>query len=146
MTTEKAIEILSDVGDINRCCAEDAEALDMAIKALEEVSRLPENLHGEREQAYMNGYADGKSTCRWFSVDDKLPDYGVSVLTWDGDCYCVEKRIPYIRDEDGEPISSDWWVSDEYDENDSDYYPNLRDGACIAWMPLPEWGGVGYDK
>ena len=35
MTTEKAIEILSDVGDINRCCAEDAEALDMAIKALE---------------------------------------------------------------------------------------------------------------
>ena len=38
MTTEKAIEILSDVGDINRCCAEDAEALDMAIKALEQQS------------------------------------------------------------------------------------------------------------
>lgn len=36
MTTEKAIEILSDVGDINRCCAEDTEALDMAIKALQE--------------------------------------------------------------------------------------------------------------
>lgn len=35
MTTEEAIEILSDVGDINRCCAEDAEALDMAIKVLE---------------------------------------------------------------------------------------------------------------
>ena len=35
MTTEEAIEILSDVGDINRCCAEDAEALDMAIQALE---------------------------------------------------------------------------------------------------------------
>lgn len=34
MTVEKAIEILSDVGDINRCCAEDAEALDMAIEAL----------------------------------------------------------------------------------------------------------------
>ncbi len=38
MTAEKAIEILSDVGDINRCCAEDAEALDMAIKALEQQS------------------------------------------------------------------------------------------------------------
>ena len=38
MTVEKAIEILSDVGDINRCCAEDAEALDMAIKALEQQS------------------------------------------------------------------------------------------------------------
>ena len=36
MTVEKAIEILSDVGDINRCCSEDAEALDMAIKALEQ--------------------------------------------------------------------------------------------------------------
>lgn len=34
MTVEKAIEILSDAGDINRCCAEDAEALDMAIEAL----------------------------------------------------------------------------------------------------------------
>lgn len=39
MTTEEAIEILSDVGDINRCCAEDAEALDMAIKALEQQQR-----------------------------------------------------------------------------------------------------------
>lgn len=36
MTTEEAIKILSDVGDINRCCAEDAEALDMAIKALDQ--------------------------------------------------------------------------------------------------------------
>ena len=36
-----------------------AKAFDMAIKALEEVEGLPENLHREREQAYMNGYADG---------------------------------------------------------------------------------------
>jgi hypothetical protein len=41
MTAEKAIEILSDVGDINRCCAEDAEALDMAIKALEQTRWIP---------------------------------------------------------------------------------------------------------
>ena len=41
MTTEKAIEILSDVGDINRCCAEDAEALDMAIKALKQQTTRP---------------------------------------------------------------------------------------------------------
>lgn len=75
---------------------------------------------------------------QWTLCSERLPDYGVSVLTWDGSCYCVEKRIPYIRDEDGEPISSDWWVSDDYDERESDYYPNLRDGACIAWMPLPE--------
>ena len=36
MTAEKAIEILSGFGIINRYCAEDAEALDMAIKALEQ--------------------------------------------------------------------------------------------------------------
>lgn len=28
------IEILEDVGDINRCCSEHAEALDIAIKAI----------------------------------------------------------------------------------------------------------------
>ena len=38
MTTEKAIEILSGFGIINRYCAEDAEVLDMAIKALEQQS------------------------------------------------------------------------------------------------------------
>ena len=36
MTAEKAIEILSGFGIINRYCAEDAEVLDMAIKALEQ--------------------------------------------------------------------------------------------------------------
>ena len=50
----------------------------------------------------------------------------------------IEKRIPYIRDEDGNPIKSEWWVSDDYDEEETDYYPNLRDGAAIEWMPLPE--------
>lgn len=41
MTAEKAIEILSDVGDINRCHAEDAEALDMAIEALKQQTTRP---------------------------------------------------------------------------------------------------------
>ena len=62
MTPEEAIEILSDVGDINRCCADDAEALDMAFKALEEVSNFSENLHREREQVYMNGYEEGRKS------------------------------------------------------------------------------------
>lgn len=74
----------------------------------------------------------------WIPCSERLPRYGESVLTWDGVAYCVEKRIPCIRDEHGEPIYSDWWVSDDYDELNSEYYPNLRDGACIAWMPLPE--------
>lgn len=79
---------------------------------------------------------------RWIPCSERLPEYGVSVLTYDGNCYCVEKRIPYICDDHGEHLISDWWVSDDYDEADSDYYPNLRDGACIAWMPLPTYEGV----
>ena len=75
---------------------------------------------------------------RWIPVSERLPEYGVAVLTYDGICYCVEKRIQAIRDENGEPIFGEWWVSDDYDESNSEYYPNLRDGACIAWMNLPE--------
>lgn len=75
---------------------------------------------------------------KWIPVTEMLPEYNEAVLTWDGGAFCIEKRIPYIRDDDGEPIESDWWVGDEYDEYESDYYPNLRDGAAIAWMPLPE--------
>ena len=79
-----------------------------------------------------------QSKQQWIPVSERLPEYMVSVLTWDGHTFCVEKRIPCIRDEDGEIIEGDWWVSDDYDEGDSEYYPNLRDGACVAWMPLPE--------
>lgn len=78
------------------------------------------------------------SAQRWIPCSKRLPAYGVSVLTYDGNCFCVEKRIPIIRDGTGEVISGDWWVSDDYDGSCDDYYPNLRDGACVAWMPLPE--------
>ena len=74
----------------------------------------------------------------WIPCSERLPEYNESVLTWDGYVFCIEKRIPYIRDDDGEPIEGDWWVGDEYDEYESEYYPNLRDGAAIAWMPLPD--------
>ena len=74
----------------------------------------------------------------WIPCSERLPEYFEPVITWDGNCYFVEKRIPYIRDEDGSPIKGEWWVSDDYDEEETDYYPNLRDGAAIAWMPLPE--------
>lgn len=76
---------------------------------------------------------------KWIPVSERLPEYMEPVLTWDGRTYCVEKRIPVIRDNDtDEGIPGEWWVSDDYDWYDSNYYPNLRDGACIAWMPLPK--------
>lgn len=78
------------------------------------------------------------SAQRWIPCSERLPDYNVPVLTWDSATYQVEKLIPCVIGDDGEPIFSEWWVSDEYDEDESLYYPNLRDGAAIAWMPLPE--------
>lgn len=98
------------------------------------------NLHPGIVSAMQSLIADLPSAPKqkWIPVSEMLPEYGVAVLTYDGYCFCVEKRIPTIKDDEGEPITGDWWVSDDYNEYESDYYPNLRDGACIAWMPLPE--------
>ncbi|MBQ6229725.1 MAG: hypothetical protein IJJ74_01230 [Eubacterium sp.] len=78
MTVEKAIEILSDAGDINRCCAEDAEALDMAIKALEQQPIL-DKIRAEIEQKArpneIGGRGNGKSIryglCMALEIIDK---------------------------------------------------------------------------
>jgi hypothetical protein len=69
MTAEKAIEILSDVGDINRCCEEDAEALDMAIKALEALDKLDSIIVNQLDES-----TDQKEcmTLRW--VLDKMSE------------------------------------------------------------------------
>lgn len=129
MTEEEAIEILEERWRYSRTYkytdSEIREAFDMAIKALEEVSRLPENLHREREQAYMNGYADGKSTCRWISVDDKLPEEDQRVL--------VIYR-PLISDTEKKDID---FIKGKYWQNH---------GGVIAWMPFPEWEGMEYDE
>lgn len=70
------------------------------------------------------------------SCKDHMPDYYQLVLTFDGEYFCVEQRIPYITGKDGKHIESEWWVDANYDP-DSDWYSGLRDGAAVAWMPLP---------
>lgn len=85
MTAEKAIEILSDVGDINRCCAEDAEALDMAIEALKKSEwipcseRLPEEaglyLVSMHRLGYPQREIDGFVRGKW-------ERYGNNVIAW----------------------------------------------------------------
>ena len=86
----------------------------------------------------LEGLPSIESEPKWIPCSERLPEYNESVLTWDGYVFCIEKRIPYIRDDDGEPIEGDWWVGDEYDDYESECYTNLRDGAAIAWLSLPE--------
>lgn len=78
---------------------------------------------------------------QWIPVSERLPEYEKLVLTWDGVTYSVEQRIPFIYGENGEEIENEWWVGADYIHEEG-YYPDLRDGAAIAWMPLPEpWKG-----
>lgn len=120
MTTEKAIKILSDVGDINRCCADDAEALDMAIKALEQqpcedcISRklLSDNIcEGISCNECSFNEIDGESGCLLLKRFDELPsvtpkpktghwiekeDYNLDTYYECSECgadYCIEGDI-----------------------------------------------------
>ena len=108
--------------------------------------RTPDVVSYHYAELFINAVCRAPSADRpqeWVPCSERLPDYMTAVLTWDGMAYAVEKRIPYITDDDGEHIMSEWWVSDDFDEENTEYYPNLRDGAAIAWMPLPEpWKGV----
>ena len=85
----------------------------------------------------VNGLSPVMSKLQLILCKDRMPDYYQLVLTFDGEYFCVEQRIPYIIGKDGKHIESEWWVDANYDP-DSDWYSGLRDGAAVAWMPLPE--------
>lgn len=127
MTVEKAIEILSDVGDINRCCAEDAEALDMAIKALEQkwipcTERLPE-------------------------TDNKNSINNYNVLLWVKNKTHPEKEpqiyLGKLRRVSGDNGSGNFWG---IETKPCDWtiwgWSYFNEPEVVAWMPLPE----GYQK
>ncbi len=71
----------------------------------------------------------------WIPCSERLPEVGEPVLTFDGGCICVERRIEFIETPDGQ-IEGEWWI-DAYDGDEFDPI-DLRDGTAIAWMPLPE--------
>ncbi len=73
----------------------------------------------------------------WVLVTERLPEMYQPVLTFDGMYHAVEMRVPYVLDEEGKQIESDWWVGADNDIN-AEYYNGLRDGAADYWMPLPE--------
>lgn len=72
----------------------------------------------------------------WISCNVQMPELNVPVLTFDGHCYSVERRISYIDTEVGQ-IEGEWWI-DGY-EGDEFEPIGLRDGAAIAWHSLPEY-------
>ena len=82
----------------------------------------------------MNG---GKFTTKDFiPCSERLPDVGVPVLTFDGQCFSVERRLEWIFIvEEGRELEGNWWI-DGYDGDEYDPV-GLRDGAAISWMPLP---------
>ena len=71
----------------------------------------------------------------WINCKDKMPEINQPVLTYDGHCYAVERRIEFIDTEDGQ-IEGEWWI-DGYEGDEFDPI-GLRDGAVIKWKPLPE--------
>lgn len=149
MTAEKAIEILSDVGDINRCCAEDAEALDMAIKALEQkpcedcISRQ-EAISAIQDEYYADAVGIDivdivahlpsvtPKAERWIPCTERLPK--------DGDTYLVtieyNGKVIGVDAASYNPfygyIDKHWDTFEDWKEDDDTCY------HVTAWMPLPE--------
>lgn len=72
MTNEKAKQILSDIDKTYRnFTADEYKALEMALKALSQ-EPTDENIHREREQAYMLGYEDASKRFRQEPCEDAV--------------------------------------------------------------------------
>ncbi len=82
-------------------------------------------------------YIDEVPEHEWISCSERMPEYYKPVLTFDGKCYGVEQRIPFVEDDKG-IIEGVWWVDTNFVPGESEFYPGLREGTAIAWMPLPE--------
>ena len=89
------------------------EAFEFAAKVVRGVPAA-EVPHWATEQAYKNGYEDGK--LKWISVRDRLPEDASTVLAIDSDG----------------TISSAYYVGRWHSGGD------LDEDAVIHWMPLPQ--------
>ena len=111
MTVEKAIEILSGFGIINRYCSEDAEALDMAIKALEQTrwipcaERLPEDGDTYLVTIEYKGEVIGVDAASYSPVDGYIDKHWETFNDWkedDDSCYHVTAWMPLPTSYQGE--------------------------------------------
>ena len=120
------------------------------------------NIHEATEQAYKNGYEQGKrDALKWIPVTERMPENGVHVLAavkLDGlfcseiyvcDAYYTEQFFERVDDHCGEfyDISCDYFeYEDEYylEEgwyevvNNWDDFDSVRIADTVThWMPLP---------
>ena len=96
------------------------------------------NLYEATEQAYKNGYADGKP--KWIPVTDRLPDK-------DGDYLVVKKIFNNSIMQEVLNFAKDGRKVDKYDFNrgwknvwyyyDSEW-GHITIDSVTHWMPLPE--------
>ena len=114
MTTEKAIEILSGFGIINRYCAENAEVLDMAIKALEQTRWIPISERLPEEHEWIGTKEFGTTISDEVYVTFESPK--------------GERFAKHLRFQNGRVSNA---VQREIDAFHKGSVP-------VAWMPLPE--------
>ena len=114
MTAEKAIEILSGFGIINRYCAENAEVLDMAIKALEQTRWIPISERLPEEHEWIGTKEFGTTISDEVYVTFESPK--------------GERFAKHLRFQNGRVSNA---VQREIDAFHKGSVP-------VAWMPLPE--------
>ena len=114
MTAEKAIEILSGFGIINRYCTEDAGALDMAIKTLEQTRWIPISERLPEEHEWIGTKEFGTTISDEVYVTFESPK--------------GERFAKHLRFQNGRVSNA---VQREIDAFHKGSVP-------VAWMPLPE--------
>ena len=72
---------------------------------------------------------------KWLPVSERPPELNEPVLTFDGRCMCVERRIEWVETSIG-PLYGEWWINGN--KGDECKPIGLRYGTAIAWMPLPK--------
>ena len=79
-TREKLIELLYTL-NLPSDCDDDYEW--MADRLIANGVTIQKDYHWATEQAYKNGYADGKP--KWIPVSERLPEVNVPVLVYNGE-------------------------------------------------------------
>lgn len=104
-------------------------------------------IHLQKEQAYMQGWVDGRETkmiaipikrrepvIRWIPCSERMPEIDETVLITIKEKYAGEKEYRYHTDVADYLINDDWMTFNDWDEG--------QEIEIVAWMPLPEpWKG-----